>query len=41
MARLIPQKQIEEVNIFKENISVKKSVFISGSLLVSQSIRYW
>ena len=38
MARLIPQKQIEEINIFKENISVKKSVFISGSLLVSQSI---
>ena len=38
MARLIPQKQIEEVNIFKDNISVKKSVFISGSLLVSQSI---
>ena len=38
MARLIPQKQIEEINIFKDNISVKKSVFISGSLLVSQSI---
>ena len=38
MARLIPQKQIEEINIFKDNISVKKSVFISGSLIVSQSI---
>ena len=38
MARLIPQKQIEEINIFKDNVSVKKSVFISGSLLVSQSI---
>ena len=38
MARLIPQKQIEEINIFKDNVSVKKSVFISGSLIVSQSI---
>ena len=38
MARLIPQKQIEEVNIFKDSISVNNSVFISGSLLVSQSI---
>ena len=38
MARLIPQKQIEEVNIFKDSISVGNSVFISGSLLVSQSI---
>ena len=38
MARLIPQKQIEEINFFKENVSVKKSVFISGSLTVSQSI---
>ena len=38
MARLIPQKQIEEVNIFKDSISVGNSVFISGSLLVSQSV---
>jgi len=38
MARLIPQKQIEEVNIFRDSISVGNSVFISGSLLVSQSI---
>ena len=38
MARLIPQKQIEEVNIFKDSISVANSVIISGSLLVSQSI---
>ena len=37
MARLIPQKQIEEINIFKDSISVNNSVFISGSLLVSQS----
>jgi hypothetical protein len=38
MARLIPQKQIEEVNIFKDSISVNNNVSISGSLLVSQSI---
>ena len=38
MARLIPQKQIEEINQFKDSISVANSVFISGSLLVSQSI---
>jgi hypothetical protein len=38
MARLIPQKQIEEVNQFRDSISVGNSVFISGSLLVSQSI---
>jgi hypothetical protein len=38
MARLIPQKQIEEVNIFKDSISVNNSVFISGSLIVSQSV---
>jgi len=38
MARLIPQKQIEEINIFKDNVSANKSVFISGSLIVSQSI---
>jgi hypothetical protein len=38
MARLIPQKQIEEINIFKDSISINNSVFISGSLLVSQSI---
>ena len=35
MARLIPQKQIEEINIFKDSISVANSVFISGSLYVS------
>ena len=38
MARLIPQKQIEEINIFKDSISVANSVFISGSLYVSQSV---
>jgi hypothetical protein len=38
MARLIPQKQIEEISIFKDNVSANKSVFISGSLIVSQSI---
>src|SRR6056300_1676724 len=38
MARLIPQKQIEEINEFRDSISVNNSVFISGSLLVSQSI---
>ena len=38
MARLIPQKQIEEINQFRDSISVNNSVFISGSLLVSQSI---
>ena len=40
MARLIPQKQIEEVNQFRDSISVGNSVFISGSLLVSQSIDF-
>ena len=38
MARLIPQKQIEEINSFRDSISVANSVFISGSLLVSQSV---
>ena len=38
MARLIPQKQIEEINIFKDSISVANSVIISGSLYVSQSV---
>ena len=38
MARLIPQKQIEEINIFKNDITVNNNVIVSGSLLVSQSI---
>ena len=38
MARLIPQKQIEEINNFKNDVTVNNNIIISGSLLVSQSI---
>ena len=40
MARLIPRKQVEEVQDFLKDTSFAGNVFISGSLLVSQSFSF-